>query len=146
VQRPPYDELGGDAFFVALVDAFYRRVDTDPVLRPMYPEDLTQSRHWLAVFLGQYFGGPQAYSEAKGHPRLRMRHVHLAIGRAERDAWYDAMHAAVDELGVAEPLRSAMLEYFDRSADWMINTEDTPAEPTRTVHLGTKPDPTPEPS
>lgn len=146
MQRPPYDELGGAAFFVALVDAFYRRVEHDAVLRPMYPADLTESRHWLAVFLGQYFGGPQEYSEAKGHPRLRMRHVHLAIGRAERDAWFDAMSGAVDELAVAEPLRSAMLEYFDRSADWMINTEDTPPEPERRLTLGTKPDPTPDAS
>ena len=118
-----YEQLGGLPFFERLVDAFYRRVEDDAVLRPLYPDDLSDSRHWLTLFLTQYFGGPGDYSAAKGHPRLRMRHVHLAIGTAERDAWYDAMAAAVDELAVAEPLRSAMLEYFDRSADWMINTD-----------------------
>ncbi len=118
-----YEAVGGAAFFDDLVAAFYRRVELDAVLRPMYPEDLTDSRRWLALFLGQYFGGPTLYSDVKGHPRLRMRHVHLTIGAAERDAWYGAMQAAVDELAVAEPLRSAMLEYFDRSADWMINSE-----------------------
>lgn len=129
-----YEAVGRDAFFDALVDAFYRRVSTDPVLRPLYPTDLGPSAHWLAAFLVQYFGGPAAYSEAKGHPRLRMRHVHLRIGRAERDAWYAAMAAALDDVGggLDRAVRSAMLEYFAKSADWMINADDDP-EP-HTIH------------
>ena len=119
-----FNELGGTPFFSDLVAAFYRRVEVDPVLRPMYPEDLTDSHHWLTLFLQQYFGGPGDYSEAKGHPRLRMRHGHLRIGMAERDAWFAAMAGALDELSVPEPLNSAMLEYFTTSADWMINHDD----------------------
>ena len=119
-----YEAAGGEPFFVALVDGFYRRVETDPILRPMYPAELTESRHWLASFLAQYWGGPQAYSDAKGHPRLRMRHVHVKIDTAARDAWFGAMAGALAELDVADEIRGAMLEYFARSADWMINAED----------------------
>ena len=53
-----YDQVGGMDTFQRLVDAFYQGVETDPILRPMYPDDLTESREHLALFLAQYFGGP----------------------------------------------------------------------------------------
>ena len=63
----------------------------------MYPEDLTDSKAHLALFLMQYWGGPRHYSEQRGHPRLRMRHAPFAIGTAQADAWLrhmtDAVHA-----------------------------------------------------
>jgi len=116
-----YQLVGEQAGMDALVAAFYARVERDHVLRPLYPDDLTNSRRHLALFLAQYFGGPGTYSAERGHPRLRMRHAHIAIGPAERDAWYAAMAAALEEVAVEEPARSAMLEYFAGSADWMIN-------------------------
>jgi hemoglobin len=125
VSRSVYEIVGGEPFFDALVGAFYSRVESDQVLRPLYPSDLAPSRDALAAFLAQYFGGPPRYSAAKGHPRLRMRHAHLRIGRAERDAWYGAMAAALADVGSALPdaVASAIMEYFARSADWMINTD-----------------------
>ena len=74
-----FDRWGGETFFVALVDRFYEGVETDPLLRPMYPEDLSDSRRHLALFLSQYWGGPPVYSEERGHPRLRMRHARFAV-------------------------------------------------------------------
>jgi hypothetical protein len=35
-----YDRVGGQAYFVALVDRFHEHVERDPVLRPLYPADL----------------------------------------------------------------------------------------------------------
>lgn len=124
-----YEAVGGMEFFQSLVAAFYVNVERDPLLRPLYPPDLTDSAKWMTLFLSQYFGGPGMYSEIKGHPRLRMRHGHLQIGVRERDAWWQAMHDAVIASGVAEPYRGAMLEYFTTAADWMINHDDqTPTE------------------
>ncbi len=74
--------VGGQPFFDALCRAFYARVETDEVLRPLYPPDTAESERSLAAFLGQYFGGPPVYSSVKGHPRLRMRHAHVRIGLA----------------------------------------------------------------
>ena len=82
-----YDRVGGEQFFVDLVDRFYLGVAGDPLLRPLYPDDLTESSHHLALFLIQYWGGPGTYDEQRGHPRLRMRHAPFVIGPAERDAW-----------------------------------------------------------
>jgi len=46
-----YDRVGGEAYFVALVDRFYEGVERDPVLRPLYPADLGPGKANLAGFL-----------------------------------------------------------------------------------------------
>jgi hemoglobin len=121
-----FDAVGGQPFFDELVGRFYKRVATDLLLRPLYPDDLTDSKRHLALFLGQYWGGPTTYSDERGHPRLRMRHAPFVVGEAERDAWLRHMNAALDTL-VAErsidpALEARMLEYFAMAATAMINT------------------------
>jgi hemoglobin len=119
-----YEAVGGDPFFEALTVRFYRRVEHDPVLRPLYPEDAAAfeaSRRWLALFLAQYWGGPVTYSEQRGHPRLRMRHAGFLVGRTERDAWYDAMAVSVAESGAHPELQQRLLDYFAMAANHMIN-------------------------
>ncbi len=119
-----YEVLGGMPTFQRLADAFYRRVGDDPVLRPMYPDDIGLSSEHLALFLAQRFGGPSTYMQQRGHPRLRMRHFPFRIGRAERDAWVANMLAAMDEVGIPEPARSLMQRFFEDSATFLINAPD----------------------
>jgi hemoglobin len=114
--------VGGERFFIDLVDRFYARVDADLLLRPLYPDDLGPSKAHLTGFLVQYWGGPTTYSEERGHPRLRMRHAHLAVGPAERDAWYRAMAASVVESDLDVGLERRFLDYFATAADHLINT------------------------
>ncbi|MFZ4583934.1 MAG: globin [Acidimicrobiia bacterium] len=117
-----YDLVGGRPFFDGLVDRFYERVETDPVLRPLYPEDLEPGKAHLAGFLSQYWGGGTAhYSDERGHPRLRMRHAPYPIGPAERDAWVHAMCAALDEAALAPELDAPMRDYLVGAADFMMN-------------------------
>jgi len=116
-----FDDVGGQPFFDALVERFYRRVETDAVLRPLYPDDLGPGQRSLALFLGQYWGGPPAYSAAKGHPRLRMRHGTFLIGRRERDAWLAAMTASIEEAGLDAELTAQLRGYFAMAADHLVN-------------------------
>ena len=120
-----YDAAGGMAFFRALVDVFYREVEGDPLLLSLYPEphDLAPARERLTLFLAQYWGGPTTYSDARGHPRLRMRHNPFAIGEAERDHWLAAMHVALDELAPPRELRERFDGYFAMSAEAMRNAD-----------------------
>lgn len=119
-----YTFLGGDEKFRQLVEAFYRGVEQDPVIRPMYPqEDWEGAKERLFMFLTQYWGGPRRYEAMRGHPRLRMRHFPFSIGDAERDAWLKHMGAAVEEVGIPEPARSAMWAHFEQVANWMRNRE-----------------------
>ena len=131
MDAPPtvYEMVGGQGFFDALVDSFYDAVETDPVLRPLYPRDLRPSRERLAGFLAQYWGGPPRYSETRGHPRLRMRHMPFAIGWAEREAWMEHMTAALDAARVADrtgrtlptEIRALMFDHFDNAATFLVN-------------------------
>lgn len=126
--------LGGQPFFDRLVERFYESVAADEVLLSLYPEqdDLGPARERLALFLGQYWGGPPVYSEQRGHPRLRMRHVPFTIGATERDHWVDAMLAALEETlpeaPLDEELRATvgerMREYFELSAAHLVNRPD----------------------
>ncbi len=117
-----FEAVGGRPFFDELVDRFYVGVEADERLRPLYPEDLTESRRDLAEFLAQYWGGPTDYSDRKGHPRLRMRHVGFAIGEPEKAAWLEAMLGAVEAVAPTEEIRSALVDYFEMAATHMINT------------------------
>jgi len=119
--RTIFEAIGGAPAFERIVARFYDGVATDPVLRPLYPADLEESKRFLALFLMQYFGGPTTYSQERGHPRLRMRHMPFAVGQAERDAWLRHMTAAVDAEALAPPLRHALLDYFARTATFMMN-------------------------
>jgi hemoglobin len=125
-ERTVYDYAGGIEAFRRLCDAFYRRVEVDPVLRPLYPESLEAPKEHLALFLAQYFGGPPNYSLARGHPRLRMRHFPFAIGTRERDAWVAHMTAALDEATIPEPARAEMQRYFEDAATFLINQTEAP--------------------
>jgi hemoglobin len=116
-----YEEVGGQAFFDDLVERFYARVEADPVLRPLYPADLGPPKRHLALFLGQYWGGPPVYSAERGHPMLRRRHFPFAIGRAERDAWFVHMAASVRESSLDEDTESRLIGYFESAATHMIN-------------------------
>lgn len=116
-----YEQIGGEPTLRRLVEHFYRRVEDDPLLRPMFPSDLQPGKQYQLLFLVQLFGGPPTYNQQRGHPRLRMRHQPFSIGQRERDVWLGHMLAALDETGIQEPAYSAMLAYFERAATAMIN-------------------------
>ncbi|HWQ12311.1 MAG TPA: globin [Roseiflexaceae bacterium] len=118
-----YELAGGDEPFRRLVDAFYARVERDPLLRPLFPADLAPGKERQFLFITQYFGGPPRYSALRGHPRLRARHLPFPIGRAERDAWVGHMLAAIDEAGFTGAARQALVDYFERTATFLINNE-----------------------
>jgi hemoglobin len=117
-----FEVVGGQPFFDALVDRFYARVEADPTLRPLYPADLAPARRSLALFLGQYWGGPPSYSAEKGHPRLRMRHAPFVIADRERDAWLAAMLAALDDADAPPAAVTLMIEYFTTASAALINS------------------------
>ncbi len=117
----PFERWGGQPFFDALVERFYEGVVTDPLLRPMYPDDLTISKAHLALFLAQYWGGPDDYNAIRGHPRLRMRHTPFVIGKDEAIAWMRHMTAAVDGADLSEEDRAVLIEYLEMAARSLQN-------------------------
>lgn len=117
-----YERVGGSEWFVSLVNRFYEGVENDPILRPLYPDDLEAAREHLSSFLIQYWGGPADYSAQRGHPRLRMRHQPFRIGNEQRLAWFRHMRAAVTAGGLAESDADEMIDYFASTATSLMNT------------------------
>ncbi len=122
-----FDRVGGQPFFDELIARFYGGVDDDPLLRPLYPNEpveYAQAQRWLALFFGQYWGGPPAYDAARGHPRLRQRHAPFVIGEPQRDAWLTHMLAAIDVAttqGLARSDAGELTAYVTSTAEFLRN-------------------------
>src|SRR5215210_4269700 len=128
-QQSFYERAGGADTFRKLVDVFYSEVAADDVLRALYPEeDLAPAAERLRMFLEQYWGGPRTYSDLRGHPRLRMRHVTFRIGPRERDAWLARMRTAMEGLDLSNEQRTMLWDYLVMAAQSLVNVPSDPAE------------------
>jgi hemoglobin len=126
---------GGTEFFDRLVAAFYRGVAADSVLAPLYPDypDFEPATRRLSLFLQQYWGGPTTYSEERGHPKLRMRHMPFHLGPAERDHWLAHMAEAVEEVcsevDDGASIAAELMNYFVPAAEHLRNDTGLPITP-----------------
>lgn len=121
-----YEMIGGEAVVARLCDRFYALMAETPQfagIRAMHPEDLSESRDKLFMFLSGWLGGPDLFVEKFGHPRLRGRHMPFAIGLAERDQWVACMALAMEQAGIEEGMRQRLLQSFFNTADFMRNRE-----------------------
>jgi hemoglobin len=123
VEESLFDQVGGEPFFAQLVDEFYAVVESDETLRPMYPDDLTDSRRHLTLFLIQYWGGPRTYQDERGHPRLRMRHAPFRVTKTARDAWLSAMGTALNKMReqLSDEQFDELSSYFAMAANQLRN-------------------------
>jgi hemoglobin len=119
-----FARIGGKPAVVRLVDLFYQRMDSLPEathIRTLHHADLTATKDVLIRYLGEWLGGPPLYSQTRGHPRLRMRHMPFRIGPAERDAWMTCMRGAVEVVVTDAMVREQLLTSFLKLADWFRN-------------------------
>jgi hemoglobin len=119
-----YTIIGEDGF-ERLVAAFYRQIPSDDILGPMYPkDDLAGAEGRLRDFLVGRFGGPQRYVEARGHPRLRIRHAPFPIGAAARERWLTLMTRALVETELPPAVDAYLRQFFVAVANMLINRPD----------------------
>lgn len=117
-----YAAIGGHDTIKQIVDTFYAGVAGDEVLRPLYPEeDLEPAAHRFTMFLEQYWGGPTTYSEQRGHPRLRMRHVSFVVDERARDHWLLHFRAALDKAALSPEHDAQFWAYVQHAAQFMVN-------------------------
>lgn len=137
--QSPYQRIGGEGFD-RLTRGFYDAIPGDDILGPMYRQHLVQqhgvddddaaalaslmeeARIRLRDFLIQRFGGPTTYSDQRGHPRLRMRHMPFAIDRAAAERWLELMFASLDDLGLEPDLYRELRVFFTQTALFMVNS------------------------
>ena len=123
----PFELLGGAPAIRALVERFYDTMSVhEPALARQHqcePDGSVNrgTRDRFALFLVQWLGGPDDYSAAHGHPRLRMRHGRVTVDPAMRDAWLRSMIAAMDAGGITGPVRTYLDGRFAEVASFLIN-------------------------
>ncbi|PZX50666.1 hemoglobin [Algoriphagus ratkowskyi] len=114
-------ELVGAEQLRTLTSYFYQEVAKNEALKKLYPEDLAPAEERLFLFFMQVFGGPETYSEQRGHPRLRMRHAKWKVDTDMRDHWMNAMQVGLDQLTIEANIKVAMMSYFEKTSNHMIN-------------------------
>jgi len=136
-QMTPFTRIGGAAAIDRLVEAFYARVDSLPqakTIRAMHEPDLSQTKRVLKRYLEEWLGGAALYSQERGHPRMKMRHMRFKIGEAERDAWMLCMRGALAEVVADTELREELDAKFFKLADWMRNQQEAGTAGGRPTH------------
>jgi|SRR5699024_8120142 len=122
--RSIYNAIGGQEAIENIVRHFYKRVAKHPLLIPIFPEDLTETARKQTLFLTQFFGGPPLFSEERGHPMMRRRHLPFPITPSRRDAWLACMEEALEEAGIEDPYRTVIFEKLTLTANHMMNTPE----------------------
>jgi hemoglobin len=97
----------------------------EPELAQLHPLEQGKvsraSRDRFALFLIGWLGGPQEYMRLHGHPRLRMRHAHVPVSLAMRDAWLRCMREALSDPSIGTELRAFLDQRFAELADFLRN-------------------------
>lgn len=117
-----YEKLGAENLLL-LVDRFYELVFKDPVLSPLFKTDKDLIKKKQYLFLTQFLGGPDLYSNEYGHPRLRARHLPHPITEEHAVAWLKCMHEATQSLPVDDSIKTELFDRFPRTAFFMVNKE-----------------------
>jgi hemoglobin len=117
-----YQLMGGAQTIRRLVEAFYPKVQADPLIAPLFPSDIEPVMEKQYLFLTQFFGGPMLYSEQIGQPMMRARHIPVPINNERADAWLRCMNEAMIEIHLEDNLRKMLLERLKGSAYHFVNT------------------------
>ena len=97
-----YEWAGGAAALGRLTEAFYRKVRADPLLAPLFAAMPADHPRHVAMWLGEVFRGPEAYSaELGGYPRMMRQHLERQIQPQQRSRWVALLSEAADEVGAA---------------------------------------------
>ena len=109
---------------LALCAAFYRELEQTEI-RPMFPEDMPGASRHLALFLAQVMGGPPLFTELRGPPRMRMRHLPFRIDEAARQVWLQTFLRVLGDgscHGFPAEHVPGFRRFLEEFSAWMVNT------------------------
>ncbi len=108
-----YELSGGAPGMQKLAAAFYARMFADPLMVPLFRDPDEDHVGRMALWLGEFFGGPAVHSEQRGGiSTVIMVHRGLNISDAQRQHWIDHMLAASHEVGLPEVVMDAFLPHI----------------------------------
>jgi hemoglobin len=104
-----------------LIDQFYDLVFSSEKIAPLFKNDKEEIKEKQYLFLSQFLGGPQLYTEKYGHPKMRARHLPHAISEEAKNEWLRCMKLAVETLDLTDDLKIALYNCFPAVAQHMVN-------------------------
>jgi hemoglobin len=111
-----YQWVGGLPAFGRLTRVCYGRVPQAPLLAPTFAAMDPHHARYVAQFVAEVFGGPEAYSEGRGgHPAMVRKHLGRQLTEAQRKRWIALLPECADEAGLpADPeFRSTFVGYIE---------------------------------
>ena len=116
-----YSKIGPERLQLVL-DHFYDMIFDESSISHLFKGDKDEIKTKQFMFLTQFLGGPQLYSQKFGHPKMRMRHLPHAIDDAARVEWLRCMRSAIDKTFVEDKdLGDALYNCFPQLAEHMVN-------------------------
>ena len=116
-----YNRIGGDHALRLLTDRFYDLVFKHELISRLFKNDKDEIKEKQRLFLTQFLGGPQLYSDVHGHPMMRARHMPHVITEDDAVAWLQCMSEAVGSLPIDKELKDELFDRFPRTAFFMVN-------------------------
>jgi hemoglobin len=116
-----YEYVGGEATCRRLSKIFHDRVAQDTLLKDLFPKNLERLTEHFALFIAERLGGPRQYTATRGKQSLVCRHAYLPLGSQHADRWLEHMYATLDEVGVTDPARQRLRDYFTETARTLSN-------------------------
>lgn len=120
-----YEAIGGADTLDQVIPIMYKYIEKHPDLIPIFPGDFEESARKQYLFLTQFLGGPSLYTEERGHPMLRKRHLPFEITPTRRDAWLSCVKKALDEVEVIETYRTIIFKRLSMTAEHMMNSPES---------------------
>ncbi len=114
--------LIGEENIKQLIHDFYQEIRKDKLLSPMYKGDFDAAEERLHLFMIQYLGGPETYSEKRGHPQLRKRHIPFIINKEAKTNWLQNMKTALAKSSIDADHKDFLWNYFQQTAEFVRNS------------------------
>ena len=80
----------GRTAFERLTECFYVKVHADDLVGPLFAEMDARHPQYVAMWLGEVFGGPSRYTDERGgYHHMLSKHLGKGITEAQRRRWID---------------------------------------------------------
>ena len=133
-----YEWAGGAEALERLTERFYEKVKADPLLEPLFAAMPDDHPHHVAMWLGEVFRGPEAYSaELGGYPRMMRHHLGKHIRPEQRTRWVALLAETADEVGLPDDpeFRSAFVAYLEWGSRIALANSQPGATPPETAPM-----------
>ncbi|GAA2083897.1 group II truncated hemoglobin [Actinomadura alba] len=129
-----YDWAGGAEVFERLTEAFYRHVLEDDVVGPLFAGMDRDHPRYVAMWLGEVFGGRPRYTEERGgYHHMLTQHLGKAITESQRRRWVNLLLDAADETGLPDDpeFRAAFVGYIEWGTRLAVANSQRDADPVQ---------------